>query len=154
MEEKRSIKETAPSEAKTPVSGNKTQLAEKNNEPTVKRARNESPRGEKSSIAKEDRAEEFSVFHANMGGFTTHAIDVEAQIALLEREPDVVLLNETKLDEGNLLPTLTGYVLICRRDRKSENKGSGIAVFAKAFFFFYLFDEDDHRFATTAKRQF
>ena len=55
-----------------------------------------------------------------MDGFKSHAIDVEAQIELLDHEPDVVLLNETKLDEGDPDPTLTGYVLICRRDRKSE----------------------------------
>ena len=66
-----------------------------------------------------------------MDGFKTHAIDIEAQLALLEREPDVVLLNETKLDEASLPPTLAGYTLICRRDRVSENKGGGIAVLAK-----------------------
>ena len=76
-------------------------------------------------------SEDFWVFHSNMDGFKTHAIDIEAQLALLEREPDVVLLNETKLDEASLPPTLAGYTLICRRDRVSENKGGGIAVFAK-----------------------
>ena len=50
---------------------------------------------------------------------------------MLDRPPDVVLLNETKLDEGDPSPTLSGYDLICRRDRISEHKGGGIAVFAK-----------------------
>ena len=41
-------------------------------------------------------------------------------------------MNETKLDEGSSdsTVTITGYVLISRRDRGSENKGGGIAVFA------------------------
>ena len=37
-----------------------------------------------------------------------------------------------RLDEGSSdsTVTITGYVLISRRDRGSENKGGGIAVFA------------------------
>jgi len=79
----------------------------------------------------EQSTDDFSVFHANMDGFKTHAVDVEAQIQLLDREPDMVLLNETKLDEGDPPLVLTGYTLICRRDRVSVNKGGGVAVFAK-----------------------
>ena len=50
----------------------------------------------------------------------------------MERRPDVIFLNETKLDEGSKdsIVTITGYVLISRRDRGAENKGGGIAVFA------------------------
>ena len=48
------------------------------------------------------------IMHANVDGYTTHAIDVEAEIALLENEPDIVLVNETKLDEGNSDPVLVG----------------------------------------------
>ena len=66
-----------------------------------------------------------------MYGYKTHAIDVEAQLALLKKEPDVVLLNETNLDEGDADPFLTGYVSICRRDRVTKTTGGGIAVFAK-----------------------
>ena len=74
---------------------------------------------------------DFWIFHANMDGHKTHSIDIEAQVALLEGEPDIILLNETKLDEGDPAPTLTGYTLIHNRIRKSDTKGGGIAVFAK-----------------------
>ena len=71
------------------------------------------------------------ILHANLDGYKSHAIDVEAEIALLDQEPDIVLLNETKLDEGDVEPVLSGYILICQRNRGAKNKGGGIAVFAR-----------------------
>ena len=94
-------------------------------------------RNEERPKSKESELQEVNdalILHANMDGYQTHAIDVEAEIALLasqEREPDIVLLNETKLDEGSKDPVLSGYVLICRRDRISKNRGGGIAIFAR-----------------------
>jgi len=72
------------------------------------------------------------ILHVNVDGFKTNAVHVEAHLALMERPPDIILLNETKLDEGSNDSTvaITGYVLISRRDRVSEHKGGGIAVFA------------------------
>ena len=71
------------------------------------------------------------ILHVNLDGFKTNAVHVEAQIHLMDRAPDIIFLNETKLDEGDpdKKITITGYVLISRRDRASKNKGGGIAVF-------------------------
>ena len=70
-----------------------------------------------------------NVFHANMDGFKTHAIDIETEMELLDAKPEIILLNETKTDEGDLALKLTGYENICRRDRGSN--GGGIGVFVR-----------------------
>ena len=91
-------------------------------------------RSQKTRMCELREVSDVLILHANMDGYRTHAIDVEAEIALLalqEQQPDIVLLNETKLDEGNKDPVLAGYVLICRRDRISQNRGGGIAIFAR-----------------------
>ena len=59
------------------------------------------------------------ILHVNLEGFKSYAVDVEAEIALLERMPDIVLLNETKLDE---IAELDGCILICERNRVFDTK--------------------------------
>ena len=56
----------------------------------------------------------FAAMHANINGFKTHAIDVETEIELMDIKPEIILLNETKLDEAD--PSIiTGYSLIFRK---------------------------------------
>ena len=69
------------------------------------------------------------VFHANLDGFRTHAIDIEAEIEMLNPKPEIILLNETKTDEGVLSLKITGYDNLCKRDRGSN--GGGISVFVR-----------------------
>ena len=68
------------------------------------------------------------ILHVNLEGFKSYAVDVEAEIALLERMPGIVLLDETKLDE---IAELDGYILICERNRVFDTKERGIEVFAR-----------------------
>ena len=70
------------------------------------------------------------VLHANLNGQKTHGIDIEAEIETMSRKPDMVFLNETKTNAGDPNMSLTGYMLLCRRDRESKHRGGGIAVFA------------------------
>ena len=74
----------------------------------------------------------FAVMHANIDGFKTHGIDVHAEIIpLQEKKPGIICLNETKLRKGDKDPEIAGHKLLCRRDRKSDTRGGGIAVFAR-----------------------
>ena len=63
------------------------------------------------------------VFHANANGYKTHGIDIEAELEIMSKKPELVFLNETKTDKGDPDMTLTGYTLLCRRDRGAKNKG-------------------------------
>ena len=69
------------------------------------------------------------LFHANVNGFKTNGIRIEATLKRSEPKPTVVMLNETKTDEGDPLH-LHGYKLVSRRDR--DENGGGIAVFCLA----------------------
>ena len=72
------------------------------------------------------------VLQANLNGFVTHGIDIEVELETMTRKPDAVFLSETRTDRGSPDMALTGYVLLCRRDRDSNNRGGGIAVFVLA----------------------
>ena len=74
-------------------------------------------------------SEKVFLSHANLDGFKTHGIDIETELELLPAKPEMVLLNETKTDEGDLSLKLTGYHLLSRRDRSTN--GGGIAVFVR-----------------------
>ena len=76
-----------------------------------------------------EAVKQVSAFHCNMNGYKTHAVDVEASIKLLDELPEIVMLNETKMDPGDEEVKLTGYILLCQRDRGVE--GGGIAVFGR-----------------------
>jgi len=66
---------------------------------TEEASENSSGKTAKTKVCEVQEVNDVLILHANMDGYQTHAIDIEAEIALLEREPDIVLLNETKLDE-------------------------------------------------------
>ena len=57
-------------------------------------------------------AKHLSALHCNLNGFKTHAIDVEATIARMEKPPDIVLLNETKMRPSEQAMKLTGYDIL------------------------------------------
>jgi len=72
-----------------------------------------------------------AVMHANINGYKTNGVHLEAALALLEMngtKPVLLLLNEIKTDEGDTL-TVSGYTIICRKDRNMY--GGGVAVFCR-----------------------
>ena len=70
------------------------------------------------------------VLHANLSGYITHGIEIEAEFELIVRKLDSIFLNETEMDKADPPLKITGYVEICRRDRDAKNREGGIAVFA------------------------
>ena len=40
------------------------------------------------------------VFHGNVNGFKTHAVDVAAELKLMATKPDLIMLNEAKTDKA------------------------------------------------------
>ena len=71
----------------------------------------------------------FFVMHANLDGFTTHGIDIQAEVDIMKHKPGLICLNETKLQKGDPDPALAGYHLLCRRARKSKTRGGLIGFF-------------------------
>ena len=65
----------------------------------------------------------------SLNGWATHNAELHAHLALLGF-PDLVALNETKLDRSTEAPKLEGYTLCSRRDRRGK-EGGGVALFVK-----------------------
>ena len=75
--------------------------------------------------------EKVVVMHANINGYKTNGVPLEAALTLLEingTKPVILLLNETKTEEGDAL-TVSGYTIVCRKDRNMH--GGGVAVFCR-----------------------
>ena len=72
----------------------------------------------------------FNVLHRNIRGFLSHRAEFEVVLALHD-SPGFVCLTETLLDSSILHPSLTGYELVSRLDRRGGRSGGGIACFAK-----------------------
>ena len=62
------------------------------------------PVQEEEEIKEPSSISDVRILHANMNGYTTHAIDVEAEIALLENEPEIVQMKQSWTKE-----TVTRY---------------------------------------------
>ena len=75
------------------------------------------------------KTETFGIFHCNLDGFKTNSVKVLAELERLDNLPELVLLNETKYDEGDGKMTLAGYKLVCKKDR--DCNGGGIAIFGR-----------------------
>ena len=75
---------------------------------------------------------ELTVFHLNINGLRARRTELE--VTLKECDPDIVCLNETKLN-GKAPPTLCGYRLAAMRDRSGERvAGGGVAIYARRQF--------------------
>ena len=72
----------------------------------------------------------FTFLHANVRGFMAHRTDLNIFCKLADL-PGLVALNETLPDESVQTINMEGYALVSRLDRKSENMGGGICLFAR-----------------------
>ena len=58
-----------------------------------------------------------TIFHINIRELLSHAAELEAQIQLMEERPSIITLNERFLDNSVEDFTISGYILVSRRDR-------------------------------------
>ncbi len=74
----------------------------------------------------------FTFFFINLRGFVTHEAELNAVLVSLDY-PTLVGLNETLLPGKNVVKeiSLSGYVLVSRRDRPDHSGWGGIALFAR-----------------------
>ena len=75
-------------------------------------------------------AKHFTGFHCNIDGYKTHGVDVNACFELMDKPPDIVFLNETKMRPQELEIQIACYESLCQRGRPNTG-GGGIAVFGK-----------------------
>ena len=71
-----------------------------------------------------------SILHVNIRGWLSHHVELEAHIRLLPKVPMFVVVNETFLNASVEAVKLSGYDIICRRDRDDGRQRGGILVFA------------------------
>ena len=71
-----------------------------------------------------------SILHVNIRGWLSHHVELEAHIRLLPKVPMFVVVNETFLNASVEAVKLSGYDIICRRDRDDGRQGGGILVLA------------------------
>ena len=84
--------------------------------------------GEKSPQSDNVKDANFRFLHANADGYITRSALITAEISLLEKKPQIVMLNETKTDKADPMAP-EGYLLLYRKDRLKG--GGGIAIFAR-----------------------
>ena len=72
----------------------------------------------------------FSLIHMNIRGFISHRQELEVYLALLNF-PALVGITETFLDQSVANPSLHGYSLVSRLDRRDGRSHGGIALFAR-----------------------
>ena len=68
------------------------------------------------------------ILHCNIRGFRTNRLELSGYVHCLDNPPDIILLNETFLDDSVGKPAIPGYTNFARRDRGSE--GGGVMGFA------------------------
>ena len=67
----------------------------------------------------------------NLRGFLSHRIELEVFFSMFG-QPAFVALTETWLDESVQSPTLEGYQVVSRLDRRDGRQGGGVVFFARA----------------------
>ncbi len=72
----------------------------------------------------------FTIDHVNIRGFTSHRAELEGHIKLNGDKPHLLAINETFLTRAVESATVSGYVLVSRRDRQDESGWGGVAAFA------------------------
>jgi len=71
----------------------------------------------------------FSVLFANIRGFVSHKVELQAHLHELHTPP-LVLLCETFLNPSIQAPSLNGYQCVARRDRP-DRSGGGVIAFVR-----------------------
>ena len=74
--------------------------------------------------------EVFTVVHINIRGWLSNNATLYAQLCLLEKFPELVVVNESKLNKSVQRPALAGYELVARKDNPDKQHGGGVLVFA------------------------
>ncbi len=72
---------------------------------------------------------DFIIEHLNIRGFVSHKTELEGHLKLSDPKPHILLLNETHLTKLVNTVELSGYVEICRLDRRDGRSHGGIAIF-------------------------
>ena len=74
--------------------------------------------------------DEFVITHINIRGWLSNKAHFEAQMRLRTSLPQIVLMNETKLDRSVARPDMDGYEVIARKDNEEKCHGGGVLVYA------------------------
>ena len=69
-----------------------------------------------------------TISHANIRGYISHRAELEARLRAMAVPPTLVCLNETFLGRSIKSIKLSGYSSLSRLDRRTGQKGGGIAV--------------------------
>lgn len=97
---------------------------------TAREARHFKWRQQKHACTNEARKES-SILQVNMRGWISNVAALTAQLVMMTVLPDVVAITETHLDKSTESICLENYLLVCRRDRQTCEKGGGVALFVK-----------------------
>ena len=73
-----------------------------------------------------------SILLCNIRGLVHNSGELIGRIKLMDREPDIVCLNETWLDKSIKAVTIDGYTCVGRRDRQTGQKCGGVATYARS----------------------
>ena len=108
------------------------------------RLRKRGPRSIEARLRRQGREDAFSTFQntflhgdvaillCNIRSLVRNVGELIGRIKLMDREPDIICLNETWLDKSIKSVSIDGYVCVGRRDRKSGQKCGGIATYARS----------------------
>ena len=72
--------------------------------------------------------DELIITHINIRGWLSNKAHFEAQMRLRPSLPQIVLMNETKLDRSVDRPHMDGYEVIARKDNVEKCHGGGVLV--------------------------
>ena len=75
------------------------------------------------------KEETITIAHLNIRGWLSNNALLYAQLCLMEEMPDIVVINESKLNKSVRHPALAGYTLIARRDHGVKQHGGGVLMF-------------------------
>ena len=74
--------------------------------------------------------EEFVISHINIRGWLSNSAHLVAQLQLRSSMPQLILMNETKLDRSVENAHLDGYDVVARKDNEAKQHGGGVLVYA------------------------
>ena len=73
--------------------------------------------------------ESITIAHVNIRGWLSNNATLHAQLDILEKRPEIVVVNESKLNRSVQRPVLAGYELVARRDNSTKHHGGGVLMF-------------------------
>ena len=70
------------------------------------------------------------ILHVNIRGWLSNNAQLAAQLQLRQAHPQLILMNETKLNKSVAHPQLEGYEVVARKDNEDKQHGGGVLVYA------------------------